>query len=91
MSNNLDKGADESILFVPIRSDTEIIQDLLETQGMNGNWDYNEYMLGLYNGLELSLSILQKREPNYKTPPAKWRVSVYKRVIKFIKSLRVYK
>lgn len=28
--------------------------------------DYNEYMRGLYNGLEMACSVIQKREANYK-------------------------
>lgn len=38
-------------------------------QGLNGNWNWNPYMMGLYNGLELALSIFEDREPAYKEQP----------------------
>ena len=41
-------------------------------QGTTGNWDYDPYMHGLYNGLEFALSIMEKREPVFKAAPDKW-------------------
>jgi hypothetical protein len=29
------------------------MKELLEIQGNNGNWNYDQYMLGLYNGMEI--------------------------------------
>ena len=43
------------------------IQEVHKVQNSNGNWDSNEYMRGLANGLELALSILEDREPVYKS------------------------
>lgn len=42
------------------------ITELKNVQGQEGTWDNDDYMRGLYNGLELSSSILQQREPKYK-------------------------
>jgi hypothetical protein len=48
---------------------------LLEIQnshGLSGNWDQSKYMLGLYNGIELSLAIPRPLKVNAKassTPP----------------------
>ena len=39
---------------------------LKEIQGKAGNWDYDEYMRGLYNGLELAAAVMEDREPLYK-------------------------
>lgn len=50
----------------------EQMQKLLDTQGMKGNWDYDPYMQGMYNGMELAMCVLENREPVYKTTPKKW-------------------
>lgn len=42
------------------------IKDMLTQQGQPGNWDYDEYMRGLYNGIELALCIFEDREPELK-------------------------
>ena len=48
---------------------TEALKQLREvhaTQSRDGCWDIDDYMLGLYNGLELALSIAENRECRYK-------------------------
>ena len=40
----------------------EHMNDVLRIQGENGNWNYDDYMLGMYNGMELMMSILEDRE-----------------------------
>ena len=42
------------------------LKDVHAQQGNAGNWDYDDYMRGLYNGLELALSLFESREPVYK-------------------------
>jgi hypothetical protein len=42
------------------------LRNLRDIQGRKGNYDIDEYMRGLYNGLELSLSIFEDRGPDYK-------------------------
>lgn len=51
--------------FMPI----ERLKELRDLQGEPGNWNYDPYMQGLYNGLELALSIFEDREPEYKDAP----------------------
>ena len=51
---------------------TEALKQLREvhaTQSRDGCWDIDDYMLGLYNGLELALSIFESRECRYKQRP----------------------
>jgi hypothetical protein len=48
------------------------MKEVLKIQGYDGNWDYDEYMHGMYNGMELMLSIAEEREPNYKEAPKEW-------------------
>ena len=47
-------------------------KEMLEVQGMDGNWDYDPYMHGLYNGMEYTLALLEGREPIFREPPEKW-------------------
>lgn len=45
------------------------MRDVHAIQGQNGNWDNDSYMTGMFNGIELSLAILEGREPVYRTTP----------------------
>ena len=42
------------------------LREVHAIQGRDGCWDIDDYMLGLYNGLELALSIVENRECRYK-------------------------
>jgi hypothetical protein len=61
----------ENILMAK-KSKIQSLRELAQIQGSHGNWNHDPYMLGLYNGLELGLSIMEKREPYYKEAPEKW-------------------
>lgn len=41
-------------------------RSLVKTQGTDGNWNYDSYMLGMYNGMELILAVMENREPVYR-------------------------
>jgi hypothetical protein len=43
------------------------LRDLVEVQGRDGNWNMDGYMCGMFNGMELALSIMEGREPQYRT------------------------
>ena len=45
------------------------LREVHAVQGRDGCWDIDDYMLGLYNGLELALSIVENRECRYKQRP----------------------
>ena len=45
------------------------LREVHATQSRDGCWDIDDYMLGLYNGLELALSIAENRECRYKQRP----------------------
>ena len=47
----------------------EDLQTFVEVQGANGNWNYDEYMHGMYNGMELMLATIEGREPNFRSRP----------------------
>lgn len=45
---------------------------MIDIQGANGNWNYDAYMHGLYNGLEMALSAIEDREPIFRDAPEEW-------------------
>lgn len=50
---------------------TDKVRNLRDVQGWNGTWNSSDYMRGLYNGLELALSVLEgERAPQFKGAPA---------------------
>lgn len=50
-------------------TDLQKVRDQLAIQGLDGNWDYDWYMCGMYNGLECALATMEDREPRYRTLP----------------------
>lgn len=52
------------------------LREMVKIQGYNGNWNYDPYMHGLYNGLEFALSIMERREPQFKDSPEQWLVDI---------------
>lgn len=48
------------------------LKQVHEIQGNHGNWDYDPYMQGMYNGLELALAIVEDREPDFRGAPSQW-------------------
>jgi hypothetical protein len=52
---------------------SEKLRELVEIQGRHGNWNYNEYMRGMFNGMELMLSVIEgDREPQYREAPERY-------------------
>lgn len=63
-----------------MKSNIQKIRELVDIQGSKGNWDSSPYMTGLFNGLEMALCTLEKREPmfrDYVKPPFLTRVKRY--------------
>ena len=50
-----------------IKNRTSLL-NLRDIQGQKGNWDYDEYMRGMFNGLELAVSVFEGIEPAFKNP-----------------------
>ena len=48
------------------------LKEMIDIQGTDGTWDYDEYQFGLYNGLILALYIMTDLSPFYKRRPAKF-------------------
>lgn len=45
------------------------LEQLIEIQSTDGNWNYDEYNYGLLNGLILAKAIITDKEPVYKDKP----------------------
>ena len=50
----------------------EKIRNLVAIAGSTGNWNCNPYLHGMFNGMELILSVLENREVKYKDAPKVW-------------------
>lgn len=59
------------------------LKNVVDIQGQDGNWNYDNYMTGLYNGLEMALSIFEEREPIFRT--CSKRKGVFKKLSDFAK------
>jgi hypothetical protein len=61
--NDQKKGDDMQLTKKQLRD----LKDIHNIQGYDGNWNNDQYMLGMFNGMELMLSIVEDREPVYRT------------------------
>jgi hypothetical protein len=43
-----------------------------DVQGAHGNWNYDAYMHGTYNGMEYALALMEERDPEFKAAPSEW-------------------
>lgn len=48
------------------------LRKLRDVQGTDGNWNYDPYLHGMYNGTEFSLALMEGRDPVYKEAPSEW-------------------
>jgi len=46
-----------------------VLQDLLEVQCQDGNWDHSPYMHGMANGMIFAMSVLTGDDPEFLDPP----------------------
>lgn len=54
------------------KKEKEIMRQMLKVQGQHGNWNYDSYMHGLYNGMEYMVALAEKREPKFRDAPETW-------------------
>ena len=58
----------------------EHLQNVLDIQLSEGNWNYDAYMHGLANGLILADALIKDEEPEYKEAPEEWIEEMPERV-----------
>ena len=54
----------------------EQVKSALAIQGENGNWNYDPYMHGMYNGMEFVVATLEGRDPEFRDAPATWLYNI---------------
>jgi len=54
----------------------EDLKTVYDIQSNKGNWDYDPYMHGLFNGMEMMISIIENREPKFRKAPKKWLADI---------------
>lgn len=50
-----------------LQEDLNDLKDILEIQGSDGNWNYDDYMLGLFNGMELARATVEGGRPKFRS------------------------
>lgn len=48
------------------------LQDVINIQCSQGNWNYDPYMMGLANGLLMAQSLFTDKEPEFLSAPKRW-------------------
>lgn len=48
------------------------VREMRDVQGMDGSWNMDPYMHGLYNGIEFALALMEQRDPAFRDAPEKW-------------------
>ena len=56
----------------PLDARLKALQELLDIQCSQGNWNYDPYMHGMANGMILAQSLVTGKEPDYLDPPEHW-------------------
>ena len=62
-----------------------ILKDILKVQSADGNWDFDEYGYGIYVGLEMSLAVIENRDPKFKNRPICWLKDKKKKIDMILK------
>jgi hypothetical protein len=52
------------------------LRELALIQREHGNWNFDAYMHGMANGLQLAVAVMEDREPEYLKAPPRWLCDV---------------
>lgn len=66
------ENAEESTEQDKIQQAIQTLRDLTQIQCSDGNWNYDEYMHGMANGMLFALSLFESGEPKYLDAPDVW-------------------
>jgi len=62
-----------------LSKEIEQLEELVEVQCADGNWNYDPYMHGMANGMILALAMMKGIEPAYLEAPQEWLADTTKR------------
>jgi hypothetical protein len=68
----MSKNWEELITSDAFKQLQEVSRDILKIQGSDGNWNYDPYMHGMFNGMEFFVSMLECRPPEFREAPEVW-------------------
>ncbi len=57
--------------YLPLPNRVVQLAEILDVQGNDPSTESDPYMIGLFNGLEMGLAIMEQREPSFKVVPKK--------------------
>ena len=72
LSNFKDSIHVQEVSMIISTKEYESLKNVVKIQCSYGNWNYDEYMHGMANGLILALAIIEDKEPKYLKAPKKW-------------------
>lgn len=49
-----------------------VLREMKELQCRDGNWNYDQYMHGMANGLIFAVSLFETKRPEYLGEPGRW-------------------
>lgn len=55
-----------------MRIKLENMKGMLKIHGADGNWNYDEYSFGVYNGMEFMVALMENRSPKFREKPEVW-------------------
>jgi len=58
--------------MIETKTAIETLQEIIDIQCSDGNWDYDKYMHGLANGMILAMSCMTGEDPVFKEAPKVW-------------------
>ena len=58
--------------LVMLQNSLQTLRDLTQVQCNDGNWNYDQYMHGMANGMIFALSLFDAGEPKYLEAPKEW-------------------
>lgn len=79
-SNAIMRGHDEA----DRKNDDKIkkLQELLDVQCTDGNWNFDPYMHGLANGMIICMAILKDQDPEFLQAPKVWSSEIGNKTLK---------
>lgn len=71
MKHNSDKFIKDFMNKITLKTKLSDANTILAIQGSKGIWDVDPYMQGMFNGMEMIMSIFEERKAKFKTLPKK--------------------
>jgi len=74
-TNELDELSTILRAYIRLEHNLNKLKNLIDIQCTDGTWNYDDYMLGLANGLICAYTTMSDKEPEFKSKPKKGFIS----------------